>query len=121
MGEALYAPGLGYYAAGNVKLGSAPSWESPADDDSASPSAPLASGTASASGTTALPAGDFVTAPELGPLFARTLASQVAAVLEACGSMRVLEFGAGTGALAADLLDALDASGIAAQYEIMEV
>ncbi len=94
MSEALYAPGLGYYAAGNIKLGSMSSQA---------------------------PAGDFVTAPEMGPLFARTLASQVAAILQASHSNRVLEFGAGTGALAAGILDTLDALGVAAQYEIMEV
>src|SRR5262245_12944630 len=44
-------------------------------------------------------AGDFVTAPELGSLFGRTLARQ----LKALGSP-VLEFGAGSGALAATLL-----------------
>lgn len=42
--------------------------------------------------------GDFVTAPELSPLFARTLARQVAEILEP--GEAVLEFGAGSGALA---------------------
>lgn len=46
--------------------------------------------------------GDFVTAPELSPLFARTLARQVAQVLEP--GEAVLEFGAGSGALAESLL-----------------
>src|SRR5688572_17609170 len=45
------------------------------------------------------PAGDFVTAPELGALFGRTLARQ----LRALGGP-VLEFGAGSGALAETLL-----------------
>ncbi len=49
--------------------------------------------------------GDFVTAPELSPLFARTLARQVAQLLEP--GEAVLEFGAGSGALAEALLDAL--------------
>src|SRR3990170_6093263 len=49
--------------------------------------------------------GDFVTAPELSPLFARTLARQVAEVLEP--GEAVLEFGAGSGLLAESLLDAL--------------
>jgi len=49
--------------------------------------------------------GDFVTAPELSPLFARTLARQVAQILEP--GEAVLEFGAGSGALAESLLDAL--------------
>ncbi|MGH8744966.1 MAG: class I SAM-dependent methyltransferase [Burkholderiales bacterium] len=52
-------------------------------------------------------AGDFVTAPELGTLFAHTLARQVAALLEPDAA--ILEFGAGSGALAAALLDALPA------------
>jgi SAM-dependent MidA family methyltransferase len=51
--------------------------------------------------------GDFVTAPELGTLFARTLARQVAALLEPGAA--ILEFGAGSGALAAALLDVLPA------------
>jgi SAM-dependent MidA family methyltransferase len=42
--------------------------------------------------------GDFVTAPELSPLFGRTLARQIAQVLEP--GEAVLEFGAGSGALA---------------------
>ncbi len=52
-------------------------------------------------------AGDFVTAPELGGLFGRTLARQVAALLEPGAA--ILEFGAGSGVLAAALLDALPA------------
>ena len=51
-------------------------------------------------------AGDFVTAPELGDVFARTLAQQVAQCLRA-GLPDVLELGAGSGKLAADLLHAL--------------
>ncbi|MGE5128489.1 MAG: class I SAM-dependent methyltransferase [Sphingomonadaceae bacterium] len=50
-------------------------------------------------------AGDFVTAPEMGRLFARTLARQVASLLEP--GTALLEFGAGSGALAAALLDVL--------------
>jgi SAM-dependent MidA family methyltransferase len=49
--------------------------------------------------------GDFVTAPELSPLFGRTLARQVAQVLGADDA--VLEFGAGSGALAETLLGEL--------------
>jgi SAM-dependent MidA family methyltransferase len=49
--------------------------------------------------------GDFVTAPELSPLFGRTLARQVAELLEP--GEAVLEFGAGSGALAAALLEEL--------------
>lgn len=47
--------------------------------------------------------GDFVTAPELGPLFAQTLAAQLAEVLERTGGS-ILELGAGSGALADGLL-----------------
>ncbi len=49
------------------------------------------------------PGGDFVTAPELGPLFAQTLAAQVAPLLDATGGA-LLELGAGSGALAQALL-----------------
>ena len=52
------------------------------------------------------PAGDFVTAPELSPLFARCLARQVAEVLERTGGGDVVEYGAGSGRLALDLLAA---------------
>lgn len=67
------------------------------------------------------PQGDFVTAPEISPLFARALAAQVA---EAFGQLpaQVLEFGAGTGALARELLEELQRRGHAArQYFIVEV
>ena len=74
MHEALYAPGLGYYAAGAAKFGAA---------------------------------GDFITAPGTSALFGATLARQVAEVTRA-SSPQVLEFGAGTGRLAADLLNTLD-------------
>lgn len=49
--------------------------------------------------------GDFATAPEMGRLFAQTLARQVGALLEPGDA--VLEFGAGSGALAATLIEAL--------------
>ena len=48
-------------------------------------------------------AGDFTTAPEMSSLFGRTLARQVQQVLEETGG-DVLEAGAGSGKLAADLL-----------------
>jgi SAM-dependent MidA family methyltransferase len=47
--------------------------------------------------------GDFVTAPELSPLFGRTLARQIAQLLQPGDA--VLEFGAGSGALAASVLN----------------
>ena len=80
MTEALYAPGLGYYSGGRRIFGLGPEGGS-----------------------------DFVTAPELSPFFGRALAVQVREALTACGSERVYEFGAGTGALAEQLLEALDA------------
>ena len=49
--------------------------------------------------------GDFATAPELGTLFARTLARQVAELLQPGEAM--LEFGAGSGALAEALIGEL--------------
>ena len=67
-------------------------------------------------------AGDFVTAPELTPLFAQALAVQVAAILEATAAREIVEFGAGSGALAADLLTALAASGSEpSRYAILDV
>ncbi len=90
---ALYAPGLGYYARDARQFGLLP-----------------------ASGS------DFVTAPELSPLFARALAAQVAESLAATGTDEVWEFGAGSGALAAGLIDALDALGQPlARYTIVDV
>lgn len=50
--------------------------------------------------------GDFVTAPEISPLFGRTLARQVAQILSVDGG-EVLELGAGTGQLAVQLLTEL--------------
>ena len=45
-------------------------------------------------------AGDFVTAPEMTPLFGATLASPVAAILDGSGAREIVELGAGSGALA---------------------
>jgi SAM-dependent MidA family methyltransferase len=88
---ALYAPGLGYYTAGARKFGG--------DSEG----------------------GDFVTAPEISPLFAQALAAQVAQVFEHVPP-RIVEFGAGTGRLARDLIDALDARGAAVEnYSIVEL
>ncbi len=64
--------------------------------------------------------GDFITAPEISPLFARCLARQARQVLESTGGI-VLELGAGSGALAADLYGELKALGAApARYTILE-
>ena len=82
MSLALYAPGLGYYANARRKFGTMPQQGS-----------------------------DFVTAPELSPLFGRALARQVAQALAVSGTDTVIEFGAGSGALAEQLLEALDALG----------
>ena len=78
MAMALYEPGLGYYTNALQKFGAMPS-----------------------SGS------DFVTAPGMSPLFGQTLAVQVKEALAATGSDEVWEFGAGTGALALQLLDSL--------------
>ena len=55
------------------------------------------------------PGGDFVTAPELSPLFGRCLAVQCAEVLERLDGGEILEFGAGSGALAVQILLELEA------------
>ncbi|MBB3261796.1 SAM-dependent MidA family methyltransferase [Paraburkholderia bannensis] len=83
MERALYAPGLGYYSGGSRKFGLL------ADDGS-----------------------DFVTAPEMSPLFAATLARAVGEALAASGTRALMEFGAGTGRLAAGMMLALEASGV---------
>jgi SAM-dependent MidA family methyltransferase len=74
----LYQAGSGYYSAGAHKLGSG---------------------------------GDFTTAPEISPFFGMTLANAILPVLEAFRSQgkatRILEFGAGTGKLAASILQRL--------------
>lgn len=66
-------------------------------------------------------AGDFVTAPEVSPLFGHTVSRQLAEILEVTGG-DVLELGAGTGRLAADLLQALaDLGRLPKRYLILEV
>src|SRR5690606_4179249 len=90
MSEALYSPGLGYYAAGNIKFASERA------------------------------TGDFTTAPEMTPLFGRVVARQVAEILEATGTSQILEFGAGTGALAAAIIPALRDMGLEVRYQILE-
>ena len=78
MQHALYAPGLGYYAAGSTQFGEA---------------------------------GDFVTAPELSPLFAATVAAAIDPVLRALGGGTLLELGPGSGKLAAGVLTEFAALG----------
>jgi len=85
---ALYAPGLGYYAAGATKLGAA---------------------------------GDFVTAPELTPLFGAALSAQIALILAATERREIVELGGGSGRLAAQLLNALAARDASpSRYAILE-
>ena len=85
---ALYAPGLGYYAAGARKFGEA---------------------------------GDFVTAPEISPLFSQCLAQQCQQVLRHIGG-DILEFGAGTGAMASDVLLELERlNSLPGHYFILEL
>ncbi len=65
--------------------------------------------------------GDFTTAPETTPLFAQTIA-HVAADLMAQSAPQLLEFGAGSGKLAFDMLTELAAMGVAVhRYLIVEV
>ena len=85
---ALYAPGLGYYSAGSVKIGAA---------------------------------GDFVTAPEVSDLFSQCVANQCAEVLSETHG-EILELGAGTGRMAAVILEALNERGcLPERYSILEV
>ena len=87
MHEALYAPGLGYYAAGPTKLG---------------------------------PAGDFVTAPEISPLFGYVIARQSMGVLAQTAG-EILELGAGTGTLAVSVLQKLkQLNALPSRYLILE-
>ena len=93
MALVLYEPGLGYYANQQPKFGTMPQ-----------------------SGS------DFVTAPELSPLFGATLARQVAEALKATDTHEVWEFGAGSGALAYQLLSELKCLGCNLQrYNIMDL
>ena len=66
-------------------------------------------------------AGDFVTAPELSPLFGRTLARQAAEIM-AYSAPHILELGAGSGKLAVDMLAELEQLGnLPDSYAILEV
>ncbi len=66
--------------------------------------------------------GDFITSPEVSPLFAQCLARQIVPVLETLGSGQVLEFGAGSGRLAADLMLGMEQLGsLPERYAILEV
>jgi SAM-dependent MidA family methyltransferase len=66
-------------------------------------------------------AGDFITAPELSPLFGRTVARQVAEIM-AQSAANILELGAGSGKLAVDMLAELEQLGsLPESYAILEV
>jgi SAM-dependent MidA family methyltransferase len=66
--------------------------------------------------------GDFVTAPEISPLFGQILARQCAQILDQIGGGDVLEPGAGSGALAASVLAKLDElNALPDRYRILEV
>src|SRR3990167_8008710 len=66
-------------------------------------------------------AGDFVTAPELSPLFGRTLTRQAVEIM-AASAPHILELGAGSGKLAADMLGELERlGGRPDSYAILEV
>ena len=82
MASALYAPGLGYYARG---------------------------GAAAIFGASPAQGSDFTTAPEMSPLFGAALAPSLRQALDASATDALWEFGAGSGALAQQLLDALGA------------
>ena len=66
-------------------------------------------------------AGDFITAPELSPLFGRTLERQVAEIMS-LSAPHILELGSGSGKLAADMLAELEQLGsLPVSYAILEV
>jgi len=65
--------------------------------------------------------GDFITAPELSPLFGRTVARQLVEVMQA-SSPHILELGAGSGKLALDILGELERQNeLPESYSILEV
>jgi SAM-dependent MidA family methyltransferase len=67
------------------------------------------------------PAGDFTTAPEVSDMFSKCVAQQCAEVLSRTGGS-ILEFGAGTGRMAATILQALASlDALPEQYAILEV
>jgi SAM-dependent MidA family methyltransferase len=85
---AMYAPGLGYYAAGARKFGEH---------------------------------GDFVTAPEITPMFAKCIGLQAGQILQRVGG-DVLELGPGSGVMAADLYESLKEQGVLPdRYLLLEV
>ncbi len=68
------------------------------------------------------PGGDFVTAPELSPLFSRCVARQCRQVLTQLGGGQILELGAGSGVMAAAMLQELEAlDSLPDRYAILEI
>ena len=66
--------------------------------------------------------GDFITAPEISPLFAKCIARQCQQVLKETGGADILEIGAGSGKLASDLLKELDQlDSLPRNYFILEI
>ena len=101
MALALYAPGLGYYARDSLKFGTLPYQRQDGR---------LVAGS------------DFVTAPEISPLFGQTLAAQLAQALAETKTSTLWEFGAGSGALALQLLSSWAERGQPLpQYRIVEL
>jgi len=98
---ALYTPGWGYYARGSTQFGALPYTVQAGQRVAGS---------------------DFVTAPEMTPLYGWTVAQQVAQALQVTGTHEVWEFGAGSGALALQVLQALQAQGVALErYTIVDI
>lgn len=86
---ALYFPGLGYYSAGQHKLGKK---------------------------------GDFVTAPEISPLFSQCVATQCKQILNELDNSDILEVGAGSGVFAKDILLELESlNSLPEHYFILEI
>ena len=101
MALALYAPGLGYYARDSLKFGALPYQRQDGR---------LVAGS------------DFVTAPEISPLFGQTLAAQLQQALQQTHTDTLWEFGAGSGALALQLLSSWAEQGQPLpQYRIVEL
>ena len=101
MALALYAPGLGYYARDSLKFGTLPYQRQDGR---------------------AVAGSDFVTAPEISPLFGQTLAVQLRQALEQTQTNTIWEFGAGSGALALQLLRSWAEQGHPVpQYRIVEL
>jgi SAM-dependent MidA family methyltransferase len=68
------------------------------------------------------PAGDFVTAPEVAPVFSRCLATQCTEILQELGGGDLLELGAGSGIMAATMLEEFGQLGVRpARYRILDV